>query len=55
MSDSKKMVVTGSDPKSDLSSNPSSNPKIATHTTNINFTQKLLVCPFAPKIITVVI
>ena len=35
LSYSKKMVVAGSDPKS----NPSSNPKVDTHTTNGKFTQ----------------
>ena len=38
ISDSEKMVVTGSDPKS----NPSSDPKAVSHTTNVNFAQKYL-------------
>ena len=36
MSDSEKLVVTGRDPQS----NPSSDLKVATHTTNGYFTQK---------------
>ena len=50
-SDSKKLVVTGSDPKSD----PSSNPKAATLATNRNFAQNLLISQFVLKIIPVVI
>ena len=45
------MVVTGSDPKI----NPSGDPKVATHTTNEKFAQKLLINRFVPKIIPVVI
>ena len=47
ISDSKKVVVTRSDPSSD--------PRVATYTTNRNFTQKLLISRFVPKIIPVVI
>ena len=50
-SDSEKLVVTGSDPKSDLSNDP----KAATHITNINFAPKLLISRFVPKIIPVVV
>ena len=45
------MVVTGSNPKND----PSSDPKAATNTNNRKFTQKLLISRFVPKIIPVVI
>ena len=51
ISDSKKLVDAGSDPKSD----PSSNPKIANYTTNEKFTQKFLICRFVPRIIPVAI
>ena len=51
INDSKKLVVTGSDPKS----NPSSNPKADTHITDGNFARKLLINRFVPKIIPVVI
>ena len=51
ISDSEKLVVTASDPKSD----PSRDPKAATQTTNGNFAQKLLINRFIPKIIPVVI
>ena len=51
ISDSKRMVVTGSNPKSD----PISNPKVAPHTTNGNFAQKLLISRFVSNIIPVVI
>ena len=47
----KRLIVTGSDPKSD----PSSNQKVATHTTNRNFTQKLLISRFVQNIITGII
>ena len=47
ISDSEKLVDAGSDPKSD----PSSNPKVATHTTNRNFTQKLLIKPTIPVVV----
>ena len=46
-----KLVVTGSDPKS----NQSINPKADTHTNNGTFAQKILISPFVPKIIPVVI
>ena len=39
--------MTGSDPKSD----PSNNPKVATHITNGKYTQKLLINPTIPVII----
>ena len=51
ISDSGKLVDAGGDPKSD----PSSNPKVATHTTNGKFTQKLLISRFVPKIMPVII
>ena len=51
ISDYGKLVDDGSDPKSD----PSRNPKISTHITNGNFTQKLLISWFFPKIIQIVI
>ena len=51
ISDSKKLVVTRSDPKSD----PISNPKLDTHTTNENFGQKSLISRFVPNIIPIVI
>ena len=41
----RKLVVIGNDPKSD----PSSDPKVATHTNNGNFTQELLISRFCPK------
>ena len=43
--------MTGSDPKSDLSNNP----KVATHSTNGNFTQILLISRFVPMIVPVTI
>ena len=49
--DSEKLVDAGSNPKSD----PSSNPKVATYTSNKKFTQKLLISRFVPKIIPVAI
>ena len=36
ISDSEELIVTGSDPKI----NPSSDPTVDTHTTNMHFTQK---------------
>ena len=51
ISDYKQMVVTGSDAKSD----PSSNQEVVTDTINRNFAQKLLTSWFIPKIILVVI
>ena len=51
LSDSEKLVDARSDPKID----PSMDPKVATHITNRNFTQKLLISRFVPKIILVVI
>ena len=51
ISDPGKLVDAGSDSKSD----PSSNPKVDTQTTNRKFTQKLLISRFVPKIIPVVI
>ena len=50
ISDSGKLVLTGSDQKSD----PGSDLKADTHTTNGIFTQKLLISRFIPKIIPVV-
>ena len=47
INDSEKLVVA--------KSNPSSDPKVATHTTNGYFTQKLFISRFAPKITPVVI
>ena len=51
ISDSKKLVDAGSDQKS----NQSSNPEISAHTTNENFTQKLLISRFVPSVTPVVI
>ena len=51
LSDSEKNIVTGSDQKID----PNSNPKVATHTTNMDITQFLLICWFIPKTIPVTI
>ena len=51
ISDPKKLVDAGSDPKS----NPSSDTKVATHTTNGKFTQKKLISRFVTKITPVVI
>ena len=45
------MVLTGSDPKI----NPSSNPKVDNHTTKRKFTQKSLITQLVQKIILVVI
>ena len=50
-SDCKTFLVTGSDPKSD----PRSDPNEATHITNGNFAQKLLISRFVPKFIPVII
>ena len=51
ISDSEELVDAVSDPKRD----PSSDPKVATHTTNRKFAHKLLISTFVPKIIPVVI
>ena len=51
ISDYEKLVDARNDTKSDRSSNP----KVATHTTNGKFTQNLLISRFVPKIIPVVI
>ena len=49
ISDSEHLVVTRSNPKS----NPNSDSKTATDTTNENFTHKLLISRFVPNIIPV--
>ena len=55
ISDSEKLVDTGSNPKSDPKSDPNSDPQLSTYTTNANFTQNLLISRFVLKIIPVAI